>query len=299
MIVAVNADTRAQFLQAAGESPATYAQMAMRLAVFGDLPGSGWQFYTSVADHAEDVLLTAALAQNTSVPRMADVVAPVPSMADDNTFTPAPLAIALRGGSATVAGEYDPEELGSFCGFLGVDKITTPNAQPPEGYALAQSLTVYTLGRGQALPVPSFTGAFAGQEDAFALDKAPSVMKVIPLLFGADAADDIAMQEQYYSDNSTARNFGMAEFWLLYHCETPIFTLAASAVVEQTAYLSAGETIEAYRGQGIGGHYIATMANEYAAKGYDVCFVCEAQRCRFYERLGFQKSGVLYQYAPR
>ncbi len=294
MIVAVNADTRARFLQAAGASPATYAQMAMRLAVFGDLPGSGWQFYTSDMEV---------------------------------------LAIALRGSSVTVAGEYDPEELGSFCSFLGVDKITTPNALLPAGYTCAQCLTVYTLARGQALRVPPFTGAFAGQEGAFVLDKAPSVMKVIPLLFGADAsaesvladrkrediaaeavaledgtatrstadariAADIAMQEQYYSDNTTARNFGMAEFWLLSHGDVPIFTLAASAVVEQTAYLSAGETIEAYRGQGIGGHYIATMANEYAARGYDVCFVCEAPRCRFYERLGFQKSDVLYQYVP-
>ncbi len=271
-----NAPQRANFLAAAGAEIATRAQMGVRLALFADLPGSGWQFYTSDA---------------------------------------APFAIALRGASATVAGEYDPEELGSFCSFLGIDCITTPCETPPQGYVLRQTLSVYTLAAGKRLPLPPLTGAFAGQaeetqaEDVagdrivtqhatdkqkfFTLEKAPSLSAIVPLLF---AGEDAEIQDRYYADACTARNAGMAEFWLLRHEGVPIFTVAASAILGRDVYLSAGETIEAHRGQGIGGRYITQMANEYAAKGYDVCFVCEAVRCRFYNRLGFAQSGVLYQY---
>ncbi|MFI3169718.1 MAG: hypothetical protein R3Y06_07235 [Faecalibacterium sp.] len=276
-----SAAQRAQFLAAIGDCPVLQAQLTMRLALFGDLPGSGWQFYTA---------------------------------------QPPSFALALRGASATVVGTFDPEELGSFLAFLGVDRLTTPAQTPPEGFAYHQTLFVYTLQAGKQLCLPTFTGDFEGQEGIFTLDKSPSVMQITPLLFpqeeqdaemgdmgNTDAASDTGdindtdntiLQDQYYADNTHARNAGMAEFWLLRHGDTPIFTLAASAVVGKVAYLSAGETIAAYRGQGIGGHYIVQMANEYAAKGYEVCFICEAVRCRFYERLGFAKAGVLYQYSP-
>ncbi len=279
MIVSVTTPAERQcYLAALDECAALGAQLEMRLALFGALAGSGWQFYTAVPDAGQD---------------------------------PAPLAIALRGDAATVMGAFDPEELGSFLRFMGVRLLTTPSATPPQGYALWQQLFVYTLGAGQALPLPPFTGAMAGQESAVVLDPAPSLTQILPLLFGdgagtalpfaaagavAASPEDTALQEQYYADNTLARNYGMAEFWLLRHGGTPIFTLGASAVVGQIAYLSAGETLASYRGQGIGGHYIATMANEYAAKGYTVCFVCETVRCGFYQRLGFAPSGVLCQY---
>lgn len=248
----------ASFLAAANANLATRAQLGVRLALFADLSGSGWQFYTS-----------------------------------DNAT---PLAIALRGASATVVGESDPEELHHFLSFLGIDCVTTPCNTSPQGYALGQTLTVYTLPAGKQIALPPFTGAMAGQEGAMQLDREPSVGAILPLLWGEDDGSNTDLRDQYYADQCTARNGGMAEFWLLRNQGAPIFTLAASAILGQDVYLSAGETVEPYRGQGIGGHYIATMANEYAAKGYTVCFVCEAVRCGFYQRLGFAPSGVLYQY---
>ncbi len=272
---------RASFLAASKLHIATRAQMGVRLALFGDLAGSGWQFYTA----GSDILNT----QDSPAAQQAIETEPPTSA------TP-PLAIALRGASASVAGEYDPEELGSFCQFLGIDRITTPSATPPQGYALGQTLTVYTLSAGQQLPLPPLTGEFAGQSEEMQLDKNPAVGKILPLLWGEDDGTNTDLRDCYYADACTARNAGMAEYWLLRHEGVPIFTVAASAVLGRDAYLSAGETLESYRGQGVGGRYITQMANEYAAKGYDVCFVCEAVRCRFYTRLGFAQSGVLYQY---
>ncbi len=254
------AQHRASFLAAANAHIATRAQLSARLTLFADLPGSGWQFYTSA----------------------------------DAT----PLAIALRGASATVVGACDPEELGSFLAFLGIDCVTMRRDTPPQGYAYKQTLTAYTLSAGQQLPLPPFAGAMAGQEAAMQLDTEPSIGAMLPLLWGEDDGSNTELRDQYYADQCTARNAGVASFWLLRHQGVPIFTLAASAVMGQDVYLSAGETVEAYRGQGVGGHYIAKVANEYAATGYDVCFVCEAVRCRFYQRLGFQTAGELHQFTP-
>ena len=51
------------------------------------------------------------------------------------------------------------------------------------------------------------------------------------------------------------------------------------------------------RGQGIGGWLIPYLANELAGEGWTVTFLCAAERCRFYERLGFvlQKQYVKYK----
>ncbi len=263
MIVQVtSAAQRAQFEAIAQLHVATKAQMTARLALFGEMPASGWQFY------------------------LCDV---------QGGGATSDAALVLRGNAATLMGQdaraFDPEELESFLAFLGGETLTTTMPCAIDSYALQQQLFVYTLAAGQALAVPPLRG------DCFTLDRTPSVSAILPLLWGDDT--DAALQENYYADSCVARNAGMAAFWLVRDGETPVFTLAASAVVGQSVYLSAGETIERYRGQGIGGHYIASMANEYAAKGYDVCFVCEAVRCRFYDRLGFTQRGVLHQYVRR
>lgn len=49
--------------------------------------------------------------------------------------------------------------------------------------------------------------------------------------------------------------------------------------------------------RGIGGWLIPYLANELAGEGWTVTFLCAAERCRFYERLGFvlQKQYVKYK----
>ncbi len=343
---------RAQFDAVAQLHVATRAQMATRLALFGDLPASGWQFYLSHAPEVAEAAEAVAL-ENCEVARQMVAEAEAKEDYEARNDVEHIGALALRGTSATLMGKemgvFDTEELESFLPFLGIQTLTTTAPCAVRGYPLKQTLFVYTLAAGSALAVPPLCaclqdgaqvsargdaqnsacvnmqdaaqvsvqgdaqnsacvnmqdsmqsgaplqGHAAPSKQTFTLDKTPSVAATLPLLF-RDAAD-AQPRENYYADSCVARNRGMAECWLVHYGETPVFTLAASAITAQSVYLSAGETVERYRGQGVGGHYIARMANEYAAKGCEVCLVCEAARCGFYERLGFVQSGMLYQYA--
>lgn len=69
------------------------------------------------------------------------------------------------------------------------------------------------------------------------------------------------------------------------------------AMANGEAYMAMGETLPELRGRGIGGWLIPYLANELAGEGWTVTFLCAAERCRFYERLGFvlQKQYVKYK----
>lgn len=99
MICAVNNAERAQRYHAAlagQDLPAL--QMAVHQRAFGELPGSGWQFYTG---GAEDALF----------------------------------ALAFSGTSAQCCGACDPEELSSFLRFLGTEQLTWRGPCPPGFHA--------------------------------------------------------------------------------------------------------------------------------------------------------------------
>ena len=105
-------------------------------------------------------------------------------------------------------------------------------------------------------------------------------------------------QDCYYSETCTALAHGFARVLALQDATgRPVSTVGAYAMANGEAYMAMGETLPELRGRGIGGWLIPYLANELAGEGWTVTFLCAAERCRFYERLGFvlQKQYVKYK----
>lgn len=103
MICAVNSPRLARrFRQAVRKHDLPALQMAVNQQIFGQLPGSGWQFYTS-------------------------------SQEDQ------PFALAVSGVMAQACGQCDLQELGSFLHFLGVEQLAWRGECPP-GFHAAPAL---------------------------------------------------------------------------------------------------------------------------------------------------------------
>ena len=105
------------------------------------------------------------------------------------------LALELSGSTAWAAGHANPEELASFLAFCGCESIILDENEcpPPAGWCKAETLTVFGLAPGKALPLP------AADETLWAgltLDREPSAMDVARALYPADTAK----QEDFYSE---------------------------------------------------------------------------------------------------
>lgn len=199
-------------------------------------------------------------------------------------------ALALSGRSAQLCGEGtqapDWEELALFLRFAGVERLTT-NLRPPCTWPLRRDLYLYTLAPGGCLPVPPLL------LPGLHIDRQPSMQAVSAELFPGEPEQ----QEHFYSESCTALNHGYAR--VLAVCDGAgemVCTVGAYAICHGEAYMAAGETRPDLRGQGIGGHLIVTLANELAAEGYTVTFLCEEKRRHFYNRLGFVCLGTYGQY---
>ena len=97
------------------------------------------------------------------------------------------LALELSGSTAWAAGHANPEELASFLAFCGCESIILDENEcpPPAGWCKAETLTVFGLAPGKALPLP------AADETLWAgltLDREPSAMDVAWALYPADTA---------------------------------------------------------------------------------------------------------------
>ena len=200
------------------------------------------------------------------------------------------LALELSGSTAWAAGHANPEELASFLAFCGCESIILDENEcpPPAGWCKAETLTVFGLAPGKALPLP------AADETLWAgltLDREPSAMDVARALYPADTAK----QEDFYSELCTKRTRGKALVWALRQRSETICTVGAYALANRQAYMACGQTAQPLRGKGIGG-LIVQMANEFAAKGEHPVFLCSPERVRFYTRLGFEKLGEYARY---
>lgn len=198
-------------------------------------------------------------------------------------------ALALSGSSAQLCcnGTEQPdwEELSLFLRFAGVERLTM-NVQPPETWPLRRDLYLYTLAPGECLPVPPLLPGLR-------IDRSPSMQTISEELFPGEPE----RQEHFYSESCTALNHSYAR--VLAVCDGAgemICTVGAYAICNGEAYMAAGETRADLRGQGIGGHLIVTLANELAAEGYTVTFLCEDKRRHFYDRLGFVHTLTYGQY---
>ena len=179
----------------------------------------------------------------------------------------------------------DWEELALFLRFAGVERLTA-NIRPPETWPLRRDLYLYTLAPGGHLDPPALA-------EGLTIDRSPSMQAVSKELF----PDEPEQQEHFYSESCTALNHGFARVLAVRDgAGEMICTVGAYAICNGEAYMAAGETREDLRGRGIGGHLIATLANELAAEGYAVTFLCEEKRRHFYDRLGFTHTLTYGQY---
>lgn len=131
MICAVNsAQTRRRFAAALADPRAAgvACQLGASEAVFGSLPGSGWQFYTG----GEGEL---------------------------------PFALGIRGQTALLAGPADAEELGGFLGFLGVSRLRCAGTVP-EGWKLQKRYSRMVLPAGAQLPRRELPEGFSLEEQS-------------------------------------------------------------------------------------------------------------------------------------
>lgn len=129
MICAVNsAQTRRHFAAALADPRAAgiACQLGATEAVFGTLPGSGWQFYTGGEGEA-------------------------------------PFALGIRGQTALLAGPADAEELAGFLGFLGVSRLRCAGTVP-EGWQLRRRYSRMVLSAGEQLPRRELPAGFLLEE---------------------------------------------------------------------------------------------------------------------------------------
>ena len=179
-------------------------------------------------------------------------------------FTLPGAALTLNGSTAQLCGTpQDWEELLSFLQFL--------YSMPPQ----------------DRLPM-------AQEHQGYMLNRSPSVLRLATQLFPQEPE----RQDCYYSETCTALAHGFARVLALQDAAgRPVSTVGAYAMANGEAYMAMGETLPELRGRGIGGWLIPYLANELAGEGWTVTFLCAAERCRFYERLGFvlQKQYVKYK----
>ena len=103
--------------------------------------------------------------------------------------------------------------------------------------------------------------------------------------------------DNFYSELCTKLARGAAEVWAVRREGALVSTAGAYALSPDTAYLAAVETLEALRGQGIGGWLTGLLAADLAARGRRVALSCKKERLNFYHRLGFAAEDTVQRYA--
>lgn len=199
------------------------------------------------------------------------------------------LAVDLGGTAASVAGRCAPEELASFLRLCG-KRSMMGDGPAPAGWHLEREHHVFTLEAGGALAEPAADEALWR---SLTLNPDPSPGRVAQALF----PDRPARRDDFYSELCTKRNHGAARVWALERQGELVCTVGAYALHGGQAYLACGQTRQDLRGQGVGGRLIVRAANQLAAEGWQVSFLCADERVPFYTRLGFAPGGRVARYA--
>lgn len=231
----------------AGGGP-TACCLGARCAAFAALPGSGWRFFTGGAHEA-------------------------------------PLALAVRGHAAQLAGRADPEELSLLLGMLGVRALRTEERFAPSGWREENRLAIYSLASGAGItPQPPI---------GFALETRPSLWAVTQLLAGGQslAEGGRAARDDFYADACVLCNRGLARIWAARGAQGLAATAGAYAIWGGRAYLSAVETVPGLRRRGLGRWLVSVLAAELVREGLRVELLCAPGREAFYEALGFAPGG--------
>ncbi len=231
------------------------AVLGTHLALFGAHPASGWMFY----------------------------------------LLPGTAVLELRGGSGALCGilpddENTREELQGFLQFLHVDRLRCEYPLPAAYTTVwqpSEPLTLWMQPKGCALPLPKPPA----EEWDLTLDTAPSMLPVSRLVF----AENDTEADEFYSTACTALTHGYGTCRALLHDGKPICTVGCYEQSNREAYMAAGVTAPEWRGRGLAGWLIASLANELAEQK-DVCFLCLPHLCGFYQQLRFVQNGIMQQY---
>ena len=201
-------------------------------------------------------------------------------------FTLPGAALTLNGSTAQLCGQpQDWEELLGFLQFAGITHLIA-EAAPQLPAAAGAPLFLYRMTPQSQLPL-------AQAPQGYTLTRSPSVSRLAAQLFPQEPE----RQDCYYSETCTALAHGFARVLALQDAAgRPVSTVGAYAMANGEAYMAMGETLPELRGQGIGGWLIPYLANELAGEGWAVTFLCGAERCHFYERLGFVLQGQYVKY---
>lgn len=196
-------------------------------------------------------------------------------------------ALEVKGAGARLCGTYDVQEMGIFLKFMGVESLFVCG-ELPQGYRMQEPLFSMEYDAcSAAVPVARLD---------FEIERVPSAAKIAD--FFCCRQTDAPAWDNFYSELCTKRTHGAAEVWAAVSKGKVIATAGAYALNENRAFLSGIETKESFRGQGIGGKLTALLAAKLSGEGRAVSLMCRKERCGFYERLGFIRSGTVI-YAVR
>lgn len=196
-------------------------------------------------------------------------------------------ALSVGGTVAQLCGHpRDWEELREFLRFVGVRCLTVSEQPSGDDWILRRTLFIREVPAGGRLPL-------AQPPAGLAEDREPRVREIAEELF----PDRPERADHFYSETCAALSRGMVRLTALRDGDgRMVSTVGAYAMANGEAYLAMGETVQQLRGRGIGGWLIAGLTNELAAEGWRVVLLCEEQRRRFYDRLGFAETGCYWQY---
>lgn len=235
--------------------------MGMRLALFGQKPGSGWRFCLT---DSGALMLRGSSAQ---------------------------LCGACRN-------DGEREELAAFLRFSGVETLLCREEDHSlPGWGEPRPRMGFCLSKGKSLPgnpVLVDADTFPDAPPAgMQLEFSPSMWEISRLLFA-----DQEEQERFYSDSCTVAAHGMGNTWAL---RAPDGALAATvsccADFAGEAYVAAGMTAPDWRGRGLGAWLIAAMLSD-KARTADAVLLCEPALCGFYERMGLHRGLTFALYRP-
>lgn len=241
------AQDRQQFLSAARRDPLLHAVLGRDLTLWADNPGAPTRLFVS---GQAALSITDRLAWLSGLPQ-------------------------------------DPEELGLFLRFAGVQTLlTAQHLDRWPGLAFAGKDCAFVLEPGQFLAQPPLPPGYT-------LDRQVPVSQAAQLLF--PVAD--GYRDGFYSRTCTAVNHGLARLWGLRDGQNRLLaTMGADALFEGQAYLSLLHTHPAHRRRGLGGFLVSAMANELSAGGWQSLFFSESPNLNFYRQLGFVSRQSLRRY---
>ena len=176
------------------------------------------------------------------------------------------------------------------CESVILDEAGCP---PPTGWRRAETLTVFGLAPGRALPLPAADEALWAQLD---LDREPAAMDVARALY----PEDTARQEDLYSELCTKRIRGKALVWTLRQGREAVCTVGAYALANGQAYMACGQTAELLaRQRHRRAAHRADGQRALPQRGSTRCSSCARNGCMFTPASALQSCGGMSRFAPR